>query len=86
MIPVSSNSFSKKSFQKSTNAFTDKSTSTSGNSMTKKDFTEGAPVWEGTNTSDAGLGDDLYSPSLFGVNEAGGIAHFKNVTQPVITH
>ena len=86
MIPVSSNQVAKKTIPTSSNTFSVKSTSKSSNSMTKKTFQTPLTVWEGTNLSDAGLGDDLYSPSPFGVNEAGGFSHFQNVNQPEINH
>ena len=58
----------------------------SNNKFTKKNLVKGANAWNGTNLSDAGLGDDINNPTVFGVNEPGGFNHFQNVQQPEISH
>ena len=56
------------------------------NLPTKKVFKRGEKAWDGNNLTDAGLGDDINNPTPFGVNEAGGFAHFQNTNQPEISH
>lgn len=86
MIPVSSNSMTKKTVPTSSNAFSSKTTPTSTNAFTQKQVRIAGAVWQGTNLSDAGIDGDLGDPGLFGANEAGGFSHFQNVDQPVIDH
>lgn len=87
MLKVSNNSFTKSTKTTGSGSFssgTDVPEST--NSFAKKTIKKGATAWEGQNTSDAGLGDDLLSPETQGVNEAGGFRHFQNRNQPQISH
>ena len=92
MLKVSANSFTKKTLSTGSGSFAagsdlPKSANTfSANKFADPDLKIGSKAWEGQNTSDAGLGDDLYSPESQGVNEAGGIRHFVNRVQPSVSH
>ena len=80
---VANNTFSKKTIPKSSNTFTAKTISNGTESFAKKPITRGTQHgWTGDNVTDAERIEDLYSSATSGVNEPGGIAHFKNRTAP----
>jgi len=87
MSDISSNNFAKDVPTKSVNAFANSDPSVSANSFAKESLTPGGYAWEGENmTGGVGIGD-MMSGIAPGVEEGGGILHFKNrTTPPDITH
>jgi len=82
-MTVSGNSFAKKTVPKSSNVFVAKTVPTGSESFSKKPVARGTQHgWTGDNVTDAERIEDLYSSSTSGVNEPGGLAHFKNRTAP----
>ena len=85
-MPISSNSFAKDDPTTSANVAASTDPTVSTNVPARDPVTPGGYAWEGDNlTGGAGIGD-MISGIAPGVEEAGGIAHFKNRTQPTITH
>mgnify|MGYP001594864649 CR=1 FL=1 len=58
----------------------------STNAFTKKEITKSLNSWAGDNITASNPFDELLSGTAPGVGEAGGIEHFKNVTQTAPTH
>ena len=85
MIKVSSNAFTPKTIKTGTNSWTSQGLKISSNKFTRKQLKIGEKAWNGLNLSDGGLGDNLLSPSPFGVDELS-FSHFQAVTQPDLTH
>jgi len=81
----SSNSFSKKTLATGANSFTDDTPETSSNSMTEKELSRGSLAWEGDNLTSGASPGDMISGDVFGIAEAGGIAHRKR-ERPEISH
>ena len=83
---LSSNSFSKKTITASSNSFLDKTLST-GQALTKTPVKKGVSQWNGENLSANDYGfDDLYGGTPYGVNEYGGITHFRNRAKVDVAH
>ena len=72
---ISSNSFSKKSFTKSSGLSS--RTFTKGSGFVSRTFTKGTEVWGGENLSGGNLAGDIFGgpDSTFGIGEFGGISH-----------
>ena len=85
MIKVSVNAFTPKTIKTGTNSWTSQGLKISSNKFTRKQLKIGEKAWNGLNLSDGGLGDNLLSPSPFGVNEDG-FSHFQNINQPDVSH
>lgn len=81
----SDNNFAKLTFSESSNNFSSGVISESSNTFQDSAMDKGLNVWEGDNlTSDAYGNDEFGNP--FGINEYGGIDHFKKLTPPTINH
>lgn len=81
----SGNSFAKVSVTKGSGSFTGDITPSS-NVFAADSFQGNTKAWEGDNLTSDALFDDVLSGTPFGIGEFGGLAHFKNVTQPTISH
>ena len=89
-MKISSNQFSKKSFNKVSATWARFLTGqTSSNIMAKKTFLKGTNSWEGTNLSEGAYGvDDPFGgvDSLYGTSPYGSLAHFKLRQNYDVTH
>lgn len=63
---------------------TSSSPSVSTNPVTRETLTTGQNAWEGDDLTDNAPPGDFFG--VPGLNELGGVAHFKARTLPVITH
>ena len=76
-----------KTLKKNTVGGIKKTVSTSGLDLIKRTPQTNTVGWSGGNiTSDAAGFDDLYSGVPGGINEAGGIDHFRNRADVIVDH
>ena len=81
-MSLSSNNFAKDVPTESVNSFANADPSVSANSFAKESLTPGGYAWEGDNlTGGIGIGD-MISGIAPGVEEAGGLLHYRNRDNP----
>lgn len=83
---ISSNSFSRTDFNPSSTAWSEDQVDVASGSFSRVSKTLGGQGWDGPNVTSDEFGFDNPDGAAFGVNEFGGIRHFKNRTQPDIDH